>query len=147
MIKQIQIEQNFFNKFVGLLSRKGCKSKAKKIVIKTFAKLHNTLKTPLSLLLIRVWKRLDVFVEARKVRIRRNFHWVPFMVSVHRRILLALKWILMSALVNKKKLPLSLKLYNEILLIENGGESEALNLRNQNNVSAQANRSNMHYRW
>lgn len=147
MLKQRKIEQNFFNKFVRLLARKGCKSKAKKIVIKTFSKLHTTLKTPLSLLLIRVWKRLDVFVEARKVRIRRNYHLVPFIVSMQRRILLALKWILMSALVNKKKLPLSLKLYNEILLIENGGESEALNLRNKNNLAAQANRSNMHYRW
>lgn len=147
MIKQKKIEQNFFNKFVGLLARQGGKSKAKKIVIKTFAKLHNTLKTPLSLLLIRVWKKLDVFVEARKVRIRRNYHWVPFIVSMHRRILLALKWILMSALLSKKKLPLSLKLYNEILLIEKGGESEALSLKNKNNLSAQSNRSNMHYRW
>ena len=39
MFKQKNIEQNFFIKFVGLLSRKGSKSKAKKIVAYTFAKL------------------------------------------------------------------------------------------------------------
>jgi len=147
MFKQKNIEQNFFIKFVGLLSRKGSKSKAKKIVAYTFAKLQHTLKKPLSLLLIRVWRKLDVFVEARKIRVRRNYHCVPFMVTLQRRILLALKWILNSALLNKTKSTLALKLYHEILLVENNGESAAFGFKASNNSSAQSNRANMHYRW
>jgi len=141
------IEQNFFIKFVNLLSRTGSKTKAKRIVTTTFTKLKKRFSCPLQLLLIRAWKRLDVFVEARKVRIRRNFFVVPFTVTVQRRILLALKWIVNAALLNKKKLPLSIKLYNEIVIIQKGQKSEALKLKAVNNASAQSNRSNMHYRW
>ena len=141
------IEQNFFNKFVSLLSRKGSITKAKLVVTLTFKKLKKRFKQPLSLLLIRAWKKLDVFVESRKVRVRRNFHWVPFTVSVKRRILLALKWILTSALQSKKKIPLSSKLYHEILLVEKGLDSDAFKLKALNNASAQSNRANMHYRW
>ncbi len=147
MQKYNNIEKNFFNKFVSVLSKKGSQSKAKSIVVCVFSELQLTLKTPLSLLLVKAWKRLDVYVECRKVRIRRKYFNIPFIVTAQRRILLALKWIVSTALLNTKNISLAKKLYNEFLILNTEKESEVLKLKTLNNEAAQANRANMHYRW
>jgi|JI91814CRNA_FD_contig_91_239819_length_1218_multi_7_in_0_out_0_2 small subunit ribosomal protein S7 len=141
------IEQSFFNRLVGVLAKKGSTFKAKKVVVKVFTQLKNELNKPLNLLLIQAWRRLDVFVECRKVRVRRKFINVPFLVSNRRRVSLALKWIVNTALSNKKKISFTKKLYHEFLVLNTKEESEAFKLKNLNNETAKANRANMHYRW
>ena len=98
-------------------------------------------------ILFKVFLKLNVFVEAKTVRVKRRSHIVPFSLGLKRRSYLIMKWLIKSIVENQKKINSSHKIAEEILCLINNAQSKAIKLRNLNNNLSLANRSNIHYRW
>ena len=61
---------------------------------------------------------------------------------------LIIKWLIVAALLNKKRLPFVKKLQQEVVLIlKKHSSSQALKLKKLNNTKANSNRANIHFRW
>jgi len=138
---------NLYQKFVGFLTKKGKKTKAKKILDSTFLKISKRVKKPLHKVMLRLFRNLNVFLEYKVIKKRKNKHIVPFSINLHRRAYLVLKWLIKAVHENKKKIPFSKKLINEILLIIGNKTSKATKLKATNNSQVLLNRSNIHFRW
>jgi len=138
---------NLYNKLIGFLTKKGNKKRAKHIVNTAFLIVSKKTKHSISFILFKLFSKLNVFIEAKKIRIRRRFFIVPFSLSLQRRSYLIIKWLIKSVLENDKKISISLKLAKEIFLLIKTKNSKALGFKNLNNTQALTNRSNIHYRW
>jgi ribosomal protein S7 len=141
------IKINLYNKLLGSLIKKGNKIKAKSILDSAFYELSNTTGYSINLLLIKLFVKLNTFVETKTVRIRRRRHLVPFSIGLKRRSYLITKWLMEAVKENHQKIPVSKKIVAEILLILKNGQSKALKLKMLNDAQALANRSNLHFRW
>jgi len=114
----------------------------------TFFVLSKEVGKPSNFILFQLFKRLNVFVESKNVKIRRSTYMVPFSLNVKRRSFLIVKWLIQAAKENKKRIPISEKIAAEILLVlKNSTSSKALKFKALNNKNALKNRSNIHYRW
>ena len=106
-------------------------------------------KTGLSLhkILLKLFLKLNSFVEIKKVRIKRSSHFVPFSITLKRRSYLIIKWLMQAILEDKRKISMSEKLFTEIQNTIGNIPSKSIKLRNSNVSQALANRSNIHFRW
>ncbi len=147
MQNKLLFETYLYKKFLGLLLKNGCKSKAKKILDKAFLILLKITKKSFSYLLALIFIKLNVFVEAREIKIRQNKYFVPFPLTLKRRYYLIIKWILKAILLNKQKQSMVKKIVSEFLLIYRNLSSKTFEYKKINNTNAYLNRSNMHYRW
>lgn len=149
MQKKILIpNNNLYYKLLGVLTKKGNKTAAKKIIDNTFLKLSSKTNKSLQKLFLQVFIKLNTFVEVKNVRVRRSSHMVPFSINLKRRSYLILKW-LTSAIKeeNTQQIPFDEKLYLELDSLINNTQSKALKKKKQNTVNAVKNRSNLHFRW
>jgi len=139
--------KNLYNKFLGFLIKKGNKIGAMKVLNNAFLKVSK--KTGLSLhkILLKLFLKLNSFVEIKKVRIKRSSHFVPFSITLKRRSYLIIKWLMQAILEDKRKISMSEKLFTEIQNTIGNVPSKAVKLRNSNVSQALANRSNIHFRW
>ena len=149
MVKKDKVLKNlFYVKFLGALTKKGKKMKAKKILDAALLKVSIKTKLPSNFLLYRVFHTLSTFVEIRRIHSRRSSYFVPFNVSFSRRIFLALKWILLAVKADKRKVSFTNKFSVELLkIITNSHLSESLKFKSLNNSQAFANKANTHFRW
>jgi ribosomal protein S7 len=85
-------KKNLYYKFLGVLTKKGNKNAAKKILDNTFLKLSLTTNKMLQKLFLQVFIKLNSFVEVKSVRVRRASHMVPFSINLKRRSYLILKF-------------------------------------------------------
>jgi ribosomal protein S7 len=138
---------NLYDKFVGFLVKKGNKLKAKKILDYVFLEVYRKTNYSREEALVKLFGKLNSFVEVRKVRIRRKFILVPFPIRLKRRSYLVVKWIMQSVMNGNKKSSLSKKLTQEILNVLTKSKSKSRSLRKSNFSKALANKSNTHYRW
>lgn len=138
---------NLYNKLLGFLIKKGKKNKAKYIIDKAFFLVSKKTGFSMSFLLLKLFSKLNVFVEAKTVRIRRRSHIVPFSLGLKRRSYLIIKWLTKSVLENNEKISMVKKLAKEIFMLIKTKNAKSLRFRNLNNTLALANRSNIHYRW
>jgi len=143
------VKKNFFYaKFLGLLMKKGKKSKIKKFLDKILIKVARKTKIPVNFVLCSLFLKLNTFVELRKICSRRSFHLVPFNISFSRRSFLVLKWLIISIKEEKKRMSLVNKFVVEIhKVLKNSSQSKALKLKSLNNSQAFANKANIHFRW
>lgn len=146
-ISNFTINKLFYKKFIGLFFKKGNRTLGTAILNKAFFAVQTETLSSISLLLLKIWNALNVFVEVRKVHAGKKVHLVPFPIKVSRRISLAFGWILKAIAANKKKVPLTKKVVEELLLLHTGGDSKALELMRKNILEAKSNRSNLHFRW
>lgn len=139
--------KTLYSKFLGFLIKKGKKNVAKKTLDKAFA--DTALKTGFSLqsLLLKVFSKLNTFVEVRKIRIRRRSYVVPFSINTKRRSYLAIKWLVSAVEQDTRKVTMAEKLATEIYKIVTDSPCKSLKTKEFNNSQAIANRSNIHYRW
>jgi len=139
---------NLYYKFLGVLTKKGNKNAAKKILDKTFLKLSLKTNTNLQKLFLQIFIKLNSFVEVKNVRVRRASHLVPFSINLKRRSYLILKW-LTTAIKEEDTQQNSMveKLYLEVNNLIQNTQSKALKKKKQNTVNAVKNRSNLHFRW
>ena len=138
---------NLYNKLLGFLIKKGKKNKAKFIIDKAFFLVSKKTGFSMSFLLLKLFSKLNVFVEAKTVRIRRRSHIVPFSIGLKRRSYLIIKWLIKSVSENNEKISMVKKIAKEIFLLIKTKNAKSLRFRNLNNALALANRSNIHYRW
>ena len=139
--------KTLYSKFLGFLIKKGKKNVAKKTLDRAFA--DASIKTGFSLhyLLLKVFSKLNTFVEVRKIRIRRRSYIVPFSINTKRRSYLAIKWLVSAVDQDNRKISMAEKLSNEICKIVTDSPCKSLKTKDFNNSQAVANRSNIHYRW
>jgi ribosomal protein S7 len=140
--------KNLYYKFLGVLTKKGNKNAAKKILDKTFLKLSLKTNKNLQKLFLQIFIKLNSFVEVKNVRVRRSSHLVPFSINLKRRSYLILKW-LTNAIKEEDTQQTSMieKLYLEVNNIVQNTQSKALKKKKQNTINAVKNRSNLHFRW
>lgn len=144
----ISKNKNLYYKFLGVLTKKGNRNAAKKILDKTFLKLSLKTNKNLQNLFLHIFIKLNSFVEVKSVRVRRASHMVPFSINLKRRAYLILKW-LTSAIKEEDTQQNSMveKLYLEINNLIQNTQSKALKKKKQNTINAVKNRSNLHFRW
>ena len=140
-------DTSLYNKFWGFLVKKGNKSEAKRTLDYVFLKVYRKTNYSKEESLVRIFAKLNSFVEVRKVRIRRKFVLVPFPIRLRRRSYLVAKWIMQSVMNGNKKSSLSKRLTQEILNVLTKSKSRSGSLRKYNFSKALANKSNTHYRW
>lgn len=138
---------SLYDKFMGFLIKKGKKTIAKKILEDAFFLLSKRLKTAKNIIFLRVFLKLNTFVEIKKVQIRKRAFFVPFSISLKRRSYLVIKWLLQSVKEKKDKVSISQKLAEEIFEVLTKTKSKTSNLKKLNNNQAFLNRSNSHFRW
>jgi ribosomal protein S7 len=141
------INIDLYKKFLGFLIKKGNIFKAKKVLDLTFSIVSKKTKLSTHLALATLFRKLNSFVEVKKVRVRRRFVLVPFPICSKRRSYLIVKWIMQATRKVKRKKSFSEKLSRELISILKGSPSKTKNLRQLNFSTALANRSNTHFRW
>ena len=142
MIKNI-----LYNKFLGLLIKKGNKIKAKKILNSALNLASKKSGYSYSFLLLNIFSKLNIIVESKTVNFKRRTFIVPFPISLKRRSYLGIKWLLEAALQNKKRIPIHIKISEEIISLLDCSTSKAFKIKQLNNYQSISNRSNIHYRW
>ena len=145
MLNNFKID--LYKKLTGFLTKKGKKTKSEKIVNTAFLIISKKLNCSLPLLLSYVFLKLNTFVEAKKVRVRRSSHIVPFSLSLQRRSYLVTKWLSKAVLENTQRISIIDKIVNEIISLLDNTDSKSFKLKQLNNNLASSNRSKMHFRW
>jgi len=138
---------NLYSKFLGFLIKKGNKVVAKQILNSAFLIASKNTQLSLQLLLLKLFLKLNSFVEVKRVRIRRSSHVVPFAISFKRRLYLIIKWIMQAVHEDKRQISMEHKLAFEITNIIKNLPSKSLKIKEANILQALSNRSNAHFRW
>ncbi len=142
------ISKNFYNLFLGLLTKNGNASASMKLLTKVFLMVSK--KTGLShkIIALKAFLSLNIFVEVKSVKRRKFKHLIPFPISLNRKLYLAAKWIISSALEDKRKVGFADKLSQElIVLVTNKKLSKSYKKRRSTLSLAIKNKSNVHFRW
>jgi ribosomal protein S7 len=142
-----QLNKNLYNKFLGFLIKKGNKISARSILNTSFLTVSKKTGLPLHILLLKIFLKLNSFVEVKKVRVQRSSHLVPFSIRLKRRSYLIIKWLMQAVKEDSRKISMSEKLSSEILDTIKKSPSRSVKIRNFNISQALSNRSNIHYRW
>jgi ribosomal protein S7 len=141
------LRKNLYSKLLGFFIKKGKKVKSKKILDNAFFLVSKKTGFSFCYILYTLFLKLNIFVEAKKVRIKRRSVVVPFSISLKRRSYLVTKWLMQSVLQNEGRILTEIKLFEEILKVLTNSSSKSLKMKSLNNLQALANRSNIHYRW
>jgi ribosomal protein S7 len=136
-----------YTKLVGVLTKQGNKTAAVKIINSAFLKVSKNTTLSMNKILLKLFLKLNSFVEVKKVRVKRSFHLVPFQITLKRRSYLIIKWLLQAIKTDTRNISIADKLAFEIEQTLKTENSKLLNLQTLNTTLALANRSNIHYRW
>lgn len=140
--------KNLYSKLLGSLINKGKKNSAKEILDSAFLIVSKKTKLSLHSVLLKIFFKLNTYVEARKLRIKRSSYIVPFAITLKRRFYLVTKWLISSAKQDTRQISMSEKLSNEILsLLKKKSYCKSKKKKELNNSQALTNRSNIHFRW
>jgi small subunit ribosomal protein S7 len=139
--------KNLYNKIINFFTKKGNKVKATNLVNGAFDKVSKSTGLSFNEILTKLYLKLNSFVEIKKIKVRRGFHLVPFPISHKRSTYLMIKWLLQAIKDDKRKVPVSDKLFLEINQTISSSSSKSLDIKNSNITQVLANRSNIHFRW
>lgn len=139
--------KNLYNKIINFFTKKGNKVKATNLVNSAFDKISKSTGLSFNEILTKLYLKLNSFVEIKKIKVRRGFHLVPFPISHKRSTYLMIKWLLQAIKDDKRKVPVSDKLFLEINQTISSSSSKSLDIKNSNITQVLANRSNIHFRW
>lgn len=145
--KKVLNKKNLYNLFLGFLTKKGKKTSAKFILETGLSLSCKQLSMDSPNLFLTIFKKLNTFVEVKKIKIKKRVHLVPFPLSIKRRIYLVIKWLLFATKINKNKVSTSIKLANELIGLLTTTSSTSLSMKLSNNKNAVLSRSNSHFRW
>lgn len=147
-----KIIKNNYEKFVGCLTKKGNKVAAQRILKLALLKISAKKKVPSYSLLPKIFKKLENFVEVKKVTWgqgkKQRINLIPFPLKPKRQNFLKMKWIIDAAKEDKRKLPFSEKLATEVWnLLYDKKKSKAIAKKKEVRQLVLDNRSNSHFRW
>ena len=140
-------KKSLYSILIGFITRSGNKSAAIKIFNSAFLKVSKNTGLSTQQILLKLFLKLNSFVEVRKIKVRKRIFFVPFPISLKRRLYLTMKWLIQAAKENKKKISISEKIAIEIEQTVMTKTSNSLKLFKSNFDLALKNRSNLHYRW
>jgi ribosomal protein S7 len=140
-------KHTLYNKFLGSLIKKGNKIGAKRVLHEAFLKASRQTGLSVHILLLRVFCKLNTFVEIKRVRKKRSVHLVPFSITFKRRSYLVVKWLMQVIKADTRHVSTSEKLFNEIQSTLSKFPSKSFKIRNQNISQSLLSRSNIHFRW
>ena len=138
---------NIYQKFISFIFNNGKKNIWEKKISVIFSFLATKLFYSSTLILLKIFLRLYTKVEIKKVKTRKRSHFIPRLIKFYRSFFLSLKWLFLSLLKNKNKIPLSNKLLIELTALLRQKTSNSLLLVSSNNASVSSNRSNFTFRW
>ena len=141
--------KGFYNTFLGLLIKKGNLVSAKTLLDNAFSTILTTTKIPFNIIILKIVLLLNTFVEVKQIKKYKKFNYcVPFPITLRRKLYLCVKWIVDSALEDRRRLPFFEKISHEIvLLVTNKSVSKSYKKKHKNIDLAMANKSNVHFRW
>jgi ribosomal protein S7 len=148
-IKPKKLIKSFYNTFLGLLIKNGDLVSAKVLIDQAFTAVLKTTEIPFHLIIFKIILLLNTFVEVKQIKKYKKFnYYVPFPITLKRKLYLSVKWIINSALEDKRRLPFFEKISHEIvLLLTNKSVSKSYKKKHKNLDLAMANKSNVHFRW
>lgn len=147
MLYSRNFSKTVYLKFIGSLTRQGKKKCSKKILDTSFQIVSRKLNLSLDLILVKLFLKLQCFLEIKKRKLGKNFHLVPFPIKRRRQNFLKIKWLLQSVNEDIRKIPLWKKLSLEIINILLDKPSKTREKKNAVLQDALKNRSNIHFRW
>jgi ribosomal protein S7 len=137
-----------FKKLIGLLMKKGHKNQIFHILKASLKVASIKLKLRLSQLIVKLFNKLKLSVESKKIKIRRNFHFVPFPITLKRKTYLIVKWLILGLKKNKLKVSCLVKLVSIFTqLVNKKKNSSAYKIKKANIIQSLKNKSNSHFRW
>ena len=141
--------KSFYSTLLGLLIKNGDRVSAKRLLDKTFVIVLKLAKISFNIIILKIIILLNTFVEVKQVKKYKKFSYqVPFPISLKRKLYLSVKWLISSALEDKRRVPFFEKISQEILLlITNKSVSKSYKKKSKNLNLAMANKSNVHFRW
>ena len=140
-------KKNLYDKFLGLILKKGKKSVAKNILDSAFSQVSLRINMPFHKILVLCFLKLNTLVEVREINSNRRTIFVPFYITFERRLYLVFKWILTAVTEDKRKISFSDKLADEIYNIVSDKTCRSMELKKDNLKKSISYRSNIHYRW
>lgn len=137
-----------YKKFLGSLIKKGNKIAASRILHEAFLKASKKTKYPVYRIFTRIFKKLDTYVEVKKVTKRKRTHCIPFPVKKKRNQFLKIKWILDAAKEDTRNIKFADKLSVEIInLLYKKKKSKVLARKKSVYKEVMKYKANAHYRW
>lgn len=145
--KNLTFLNAFYKKLLGLILKKGNKNMSLKLIRNTFELCKNVLKLPVYTILYKLYFKLKLSVESRKIKIRKSSHFVTVAVSKKRTSYLISNWLISAAKKNKIKKNLDYKLAAEIIKILKEKQSKPKDSKVYILKKSFEFRSNKHFRW
>lgn len=133
------------SRFINIIMLEGKKSKAEKIVYKSFDILAQKSGKPALESFQKALDNVRPLLEIKPRRIGGATYQVPVEVKSERGISIAMRWLRNFARVKKGK-PMEIKLADE-LFDAYKGEGSAIKKREDTHKMAEANKAFAHYRW
>lgn len=140
------MKKTIYTNLLGCVTKSGKKVKAKKILNSALLDVSNSLNIPVSKVFLNFVKKAGSIVELKKVKLRKNIHFIPFPVKKKRRYFLISKELLNFKDSNKKRVSTTTKISEQIksFIVKRGHN---LDKKKQLVNQIVSNRSNIHYRW
>jgi len=130
-------------RFINYVMRQGKKQTARKIVYQAFEIIkEKTKKEPLKIF-EQALENTGPLLEVKSKRIGGANYQIPQEVPRHRRVMLAMRWLILGAKDQKGK-PMSQRLANEIMSASNN-EGFAIKKKEESHRMAEANKAFAHY--
>jgi len=140
-------KKTLYSILINFITKNGNKSAGIKIFNSAFSIVSKKTGFSTRQILLKLFLKLNSFVEVRKIKIRKRVFMVPFPTTLKRRLYLTMKWLMEASKSNTRKIPISQKLAEEIEQTIMTNSSNSLKIFKENMNMALKNRSNLHYRW
>ena len=137
------------SKIIGFLIKKGNKKKALKLfnnLLNSF--ISNTYKISTIYLFSILFFKLNTNIELREFKFRKRVHYIPMPIKRKRKMFIIIKWLKQAILLNKLKVNVATKLYEELantLFAEQF--SNIINYKVENEKKAFQYKAKAHFRW
>lgn len=145
---ELKKQYNLYRKFKNFFLKKGKASVAISIMKNLVFFFSKKYKVTSYFFLLTIFKKLNSFIEIRQIKIKRRLYYVPFSISISRRIYLVLKRLKQAISLDKRKVSIFKKVRTEIfLLLSKEKVSKSLEIKKNDYSKILENRANIHYRW
>jgi small subunit ribosomal protein S7 len=131
--------------FINKIMKNGKKSLAARIMYDTLDIVGERTKQPPLEVMEEAMKNVSPVLEVKPRRVGGSTYQIPVEVSPHRRVSLAMRWLL-GAAHNRPGKSMAEKLASELIDAANG-TGAAVKKREDTHKMAEANRAFAHYRW
>jgi small subunit ribosomal protein S7 len=139
--------KSVYNLFLGVLTKKGKKSTAKKILDTSLSNISLKGQIPLSIFFRKCLEKMSIPLEIKQVRRGKQFYTVPFIMRQKRQRFLTIKNLVFNLRQDKTSIPFHSKLSNELANIYLDRHSKVILQNKAVILDALKNKANRHYRW